>query len=140
MIVLSGGSSFVLRLERGEEIHETLKAFARDKGIEGAVVSGIGAVQSAELGFYHLDRQEYERRALPEITELLSLQGNLCLLEGKPFLHAHVVLMKSDFTLAGGHLFAATIAVTGEFHIQPTESMVRLPDPKVGLPLLNCPL
>lgn len=140
MIVLSGGSSFVLRLERGEEIHKTLRAFALDKGIEGAVVSGIGAVESAELGFYHLDRQEYERRALPEITELLSLQGNLCLLEGAPFLHAHVVLMKSDFTLAGGHLFAAAIAVTGEFHVQPTESMVRLPDPKVGLPLLNCPL
>jgi predicted DNA-binding protein with PD1-like motif len=39
---LSVGRIFVLRLESGEVIHETIEAFARDNGIERASVSIVG--------------------------------------------------------------------------------------------------
>lgn len=138
MKVFSARNGFLVRMERGEEIHRTLIEFAREKGIEGAAVQGIGAVRNAELGYYRTDRKEYDRRRLDEPTELLSLSGNLCLLDGTPFLHAHVVLMREDFTVAGGHLFRAEITATGEFAIRDVDlRLTRRPDSDVGLPLLE---
>ena len=138
MKVFSAKNGFLIRLERGEEIHATLAEFARERGIEGAAVEGIGAIMNAQLGYYHLDRREYEKRNLDDITELLSLSGNLCRIDGQPFLHAHVVLMRADFTVAGGHLFRGEIAVTGEFSVRDIDlKLTRRPDSLVGLPLLE---
>lgn len=138
MKVFAGSSGYLIRLERGEEIHESLGTFAREQGIRGGVVQGIGAVHESEVGFYHLEKRVYEKRQIPEITELLSLTGNLSQVDGKPFLHLHVVLMRPDFTVTGGHLFRSTIAVTGEFAFSETGlEVVRLPDPDVGLALLE---
>ena len=129
----------LVRLEKGEEIHQSLRQFAIEHRLRGGVVRGIGAVCRAELGFYHLEKREYERRLEPDNAELLSLDGNLCWFQDGPFLHAHVVLMRSDFSLSGGHLFRAEIAVTGEFSVIAGDlDLVRVPDPAVGLPLLAC--
>ena len=138
MKVFSAQNGFLVRMERGEEIHESLIGFARERGIEGAAVEGIGAIMNAEIGRYCLDRKEYETRRVDDVTELLSFSGNLCLLDGRPFLHAHVVLMREDFTVAGGHLVRGEIAVTGEFSIRDTDlKLTRRPDPVVGLALLE---
>lgn len=138
MKVFRSREGYLLRLERGEEIHASLVRFAEETGIRGAVVSGVGAIENAELGYYNVEQHVYDRREVPENTELLSLNGNLSLLDGKPFLHAHVVLMHRDFSLAGGHLFRGTIAVTGEFAVRQTDlDMVRVPAPGMGLALLE---
>jgi predicted DNA-binding protein with PD1-like motif len=139
--VFDSAEGVLVRLERGEEIHRALVDLAGKRGWKGGVITGIGAVEEVEVGFYHLDRREYEHRSLPGIHELLSLTGNLSLKDGKPFLHAHVVLMGMDFQVSGGHLFRARIAVTGEFSLSQTDLRVqRLPEESVGLPLLeDCP-
>lgn len=138
MKVFPSGDGYLVRLERGEEIHESLGAFAEDRGIAGASVTGIGAVMRSVVGWYNLESREYERQDVPENTELLSLTGNLCIFEGRPFLHAHVVLARRDYSLTGGHLFRSEIAVTGEFSILQTGlSMTRRPDDAVGLALLE---
>ena len=138
MKVFAGSSGYLIRLEKGEEIHDSLGRFAREKGICGGVVQGIGAVHKSEVGFYQLEKQAYERKQLSEITELLSLNGNLSQVDGEPFFHLHVVLMRPDFSVIGGHLFRATIAVTGEFALSETGlEIVRRPDPEVGLALLE---
>ncbi len=138
MKVIRSGGGYLLRLMRGEEIHESLTAFARDQGLRGAAVRGIGAVEEVEVGYFHRDRKSYERRVLPGIHELLSLSGNLSGKDGEPFLHAHVVLMGADFTLSGGHLFRAVVAVTGEIAVVLADlDLVRTPDPDLGLALLE---
>ncbi len=138
MKVFTGKDGLLVRLFRGEEIHASLTALARERGMRGAVVQGIGAVMDAEVGFYHLDRREYEHRTVDGITELLSLSGNLALRDGAPVLHAHVVLMRPDFSVAGGHLFRAAVAVTGEFALRQTDlDLLRRSDPGLGLPLLE---
>lgn len=138
MKVFSAGDGFLVRLLRGEEIHESLTVFAAEHGISGATVEGIGAIRNVELGFFDPGKRAYDRREIDESTELLSLTGNLCLLEGKPFLHAHVVLMKSDFSVCGGHLFRGEISATGEFAIRQTDlSLIRNMDETIGLALLE---
>ena len=138
MRVMESADGVFVRLERGEDVHASLTALAAERGWAGAAVTGIGAVDEVEVGFYHLDRRVYERRPVPGIHELLSLTGNLSVKDGEPFLHAHVVLMDAGFAVHGGHLFRARIAVTGEFSVRQTDlRMVRVPDEGVGLPLLE---
>ena len=138
MKVFRSEHGFLLRLHKGEEIHEALREAARERGLRGGVVSGVGAVEGSVLGYYHLDRREYERREEPGIAELLSLAGNLSRKDGDPFLHAHAVLMRRDFSLAGGHLFRAVTAVTVELAVTlPDLDLIRLPDREMGLPLLE---
>jgi len=138
MKVFRGNGGYLIRLERGEEVHESLTAWAETAGCEGAVVNGLGAVEDVELGFYHRDRREYERRVEKGPLELLSLTGNLSMVGGRPLLHAHVVLMRDDFSVAGGHLFRARIAVTGEIAVSRTDlRLTRRMNDDVGLPLLE---
>jgi predicted DNA-binding protein with PD1-like motif len=138
MKVFAGKDGYLIRLVRGEEVHASLTAWAATAGCEGAVLTGLGAVEDVELGFYHRDRREYERRVERGPLELLSLDGNLSVVAGNPVLHAHVVLMRDDFTLAGGHLFRARIAVTGEIAVALTDlRLTRRQEEEVGLPLLE---
>lgn len=138
MKVFPAGEGFLIRLMKGEEIHESLTAYAAEHGITGATVSGIGAVRNVEVGFFDTGTRTYNRQEINENTELLSLTGNLCLRDGRPFLHAHVVLMKSDFSVCGGHLFRGEISVTGEFAVRQADlSLIRSWDETVGLDLLE---
>jgi hypothetical protein len=138
MQVFPSKQGYALRLERGEEIHAALGAWAAETGLHGAFVTGLGAVEDVELGFYDLERRVYERRVVRGRFEILSLTGNLSLREGKPFLHAHVALSRDDFTVTGGHLFRAVVTATVEIAVTHADlRLSREPDEDIGLPLLE---
>jgi predicted DNA-binding protein with PD1-like motif len=131
------GDSHVLKLEKGEEVLESIVRFAKDQEITAASITGIGAVLDPEIGYYDLATKEYLREELPGEYELVSLMGNIATKDGEPVLHAHVVLGAPGFVEAG-HLFSATVLVTGEFVIRTLEGDLRRRlDPDIGLPLLD---
>lgn len=108
---------WVLRLDRGEEIVASLAAWAQEHAVPGGAISGIGSVGEVELGFFHRETSAYERRTFSGEHEILSLLGNLSLLEGRPFPHCHLVLAGPDFVAHGGHLFRGVVTVTCELHV-----------------------
>lgn len=129
-----------LRLNSGEELITRIQQElqAQQPPWPSALISGIGSVRKAELGYYRLDRKEYLRREFPEVMELVSLSGNVSWLEGRPFVHAHAVLGGEDFRTAAGHLFRAEVAATAEIFLEETElSLTRRPDATTGLKLLD---
>lgn len=111
-------SDAFIRLDPGEEIHTALQEVANDVGCHSAVVtSGIGRVRNVDIGY--LDTEGiYQRIVLKGPVELLSMQGNIATLDGEPFTHLHVVVSDNDHAVHGGHLFSATIHVTGEIHLR----------------------
>ena len=111
------GYGAVVRLDAGEEIVASLAMWAQAHGVRGGTLSGIGAVGETELGFFHRDSQTYEKRTFTGDHEILSLLGNLSLLDGKPFPHCHLILAGPDFVAYGGHLFRGVVAVTCEVHV-----------------------
>jgi predicted DNA-binding protein with PD1-like motif len=130
--------SYFIRLYKDENVFSTLEAFAKERSFSCGTLNGIGALKNCELGFYHLDTKTYDRKLFPEEAELLSLAGNLSLLEGKPFFHIHTVLGASDFSTYGGHLFNADVAVTAEIIFRPLDLEIeRTKDEEIGLNLLN---
>ena len=127
-----------LRLDKGEDLFSTLENWAAKEEIKSGHLSGIGALEQSELGAYHLDRKEYDKKVFPDIMELLSLEGNLSFNNGKPFFHIHAVLGDHQYNTFGGHLFSATVAVTCEIHFRVfNHDVIRKPNEKIGLSLLS---
>ena len=139
MVSFEGSTqTYLVRLDRGEEIIESLASFARKKELGSGWISGIGAVHSTELGYFELETRTYHRRKVDQELELTNLTGNITWSEGAPVIHAHATLSGPDYTALGGHLFAATIAVTGEFQIIAMPSEVqRSVDDVSGLKLIS---
>ena len=88
----------IIVLARGENVIETLTDFCTKENITAGVFQGIGAVERVKIGYYDLGKKEYFFRDEPGIFEVASMQGNVALVEGKPFIHAHAVLSRCDET------------------------------------------
>lgn len=120
MRVLTGGRFPLLRFDRGELFPGVLEDWCTAEGIEGGVVvCGIGMLEKTDLGVF--DGSAYSHRIFEEPAEVLSLQGNLSMLDGVPFAHVHASLGLHDFSAVGGHLFAGTVAVTLEVLVHRTD-------------------
>ena len=133
-------AGYVLVLGRGENVLETLTDFCAKENITAATLSGIGAVERVKIGYYDLAKREYFFRDEPGVFEVASMQGNVALVEGKPFIHAHAVLSRCDLTLEciGAHIKEAFVAVTLEIVLIPIAMQVsRKLNDDIGLKLLD---
>ena len=131
--------TFVLVLDAGDEIVATLLAFAEEYRLAGSHFTGIGAFERATLGFFKVDRKDYKRIPIREQVEVISLVGNIARDEaGKPKVHAHVVLGKSDGTAHGGHLLEGWVRPTLEVVLVESERHLRRKmNPQLGIPLID---
>ena len=128
------GKDYLINIDKDEKVLETLTRFCKENGIKNAKLSGIGAVKETEIGAYDLPNKEYIKREYSEILELLSLEGNVALKDGEPFIHAHVVLSDHNMQTLGGHLFETTVGVAGEFFLtQFNGNAYRELKPDIGL-------
>jgi uncharacterized protein len=133
-------TGFLLKLERGEKVLATLQDFCERRGIKGGFVWGLGAVRNAEVGYYDLGKREYYFKNFPEDREVASMQGNIALVEGKPFIHLHAVLsaMTDKLDCVGAHIKEAEVAVTLEVYLTPfVIPLSRAYDEETGLKLLD---
>ncbi|KKS99422.1 MAG: hypothetical protein UV76_C0020G0001, partial [Candidatus Nomurabacteria bacterium GW2011_GWA2_43_15] len=56
--------------------------------------------------------------------EIVSLNGNISLVEDKPFVHLHIMLGDSDYRTFGGHLGSAVVDITCEIAINMSDSVI----------------
>ncbi len=111
-------NTYFVYLEKGEPVVDVLTTFCKEQNISNGYISGIGAVNNIELGAYDTSTKEYIKKIFKEDFELINYQGNIILLDNKPFIHAHITIGNHNMELFGGHLFSMNIAVVGEFIIQ----------------------
>ncbi len=139
MAIPFSGAPILASLPRGARLPEDLVQVCRDRGLEGAVFVGLGAVSEPVIAFYHLSSKRYEERTLQGDWEVVSLVGNLTRKEGAPFLHAHIALADAEGAMRGGHLVQASVAVTLEVTLWPVDPQDRRYLPDIGLFLLPSP-
>jgi uncharacterized protein len=134
------GERYIVRLDRGESVIETLTAFLAAEGIDFANLSAAGAVQWVRLAYWNAETRRYEDQEFDEQLEVVSFQGNSSLKEGKPFLHLHGVFARRDFSTLGGHLREARVHPTLEVWLRAEDVPVRRAhDAATGLDLLDLP-
>ncbi len=131
-------TGFVIRLEKGEQIIQVIKDFCKTNTITSAYFNGIGAVQNAELGYYRLDQKEYYWKKFDTAMEVVSLTGNVSLVDGEPFLHIHTVLSDENFQTVGGHVKEGVVGATLEIFMQTLSiPITREFNEEIGLNLLD---
>src|SRR5918995_7465783 len=97
-----GLRTFAVVLETGDEAMTSIAAFARERTLRTTQFSAIGAFSRVVVAYFDWETKEYRNIPIDEQVEVLSLLGDITLEEGKPKVHAHVVISKADATAHGG--------------------------------------
>ena len=130
--------TYVIRMDRGEEIVSCLDRFCRQEDIHLAHVQAIGAVDRAEVGLYDVETKAYRKQFFREPLEMTSLLGTVTRKDGQPYLHLHVTLTDASMLAHGGHANSLTISGTCEMIVTVLEGDVeRCPDEATGLNLFS---
>lgn len=134
-----GEKTFALVFETGDEVMAGLTSFAKENGLTASSVTAIGAFSDARLGYYDIERKEYDEIPVEEQVEVLSLMGDIAPKDdGEPQVHVHAVLGRSDGTTRGGHLMEAHVRPTLEvILVESPEHLQRRFDEEVGLALID---
>lgn len=129
-----GEKTFALVFDPGDEVVSGLTRFAERQRLSAGHLTAIGAFSEAALGYFDRERKDYARIPVREQVEVLSLIGDVALTDGKPSLHAHVVVGRADGTTLGGHLLEARVWPTLEVILVESPAHLRKRhDPATGL-------
>ena len=135
----NGQRTYAIILDAGEEVMGSLRAFAGQERLTAAQITAIGALSDAKLQYFDWESKEYLPIPVREQVEVASLVGDVALSpEGKPAIHAHIVLGRRDGSAVAGHLAEAHVRPTLEIIL--TESPAHLHkrhDPRSGLALID---
>jgi predicted DNA-binding protein with PD1-like motif len=110
----------MVRLRQDADLIQSISELARSKGIEAGSFTAIGALKRAKLGYYHQKSRKYREMGIESPHEMVSCVGNVSLSEGKPFVHAHVVLADEKGNTKAGHLLEG-IVFAAEVHLRQLE-------------------
>jgi predicted DNA-binding protein with PD1-like motif len=134
----SGRVTFALIFDEGDEVLSCLNTFASANRLSAASFTAIGAFSGVTLAWFDWQKREYRKIPVEEQVEVLMLAGDVSLKEdGRPQVHAHVVIGKSDGTAHGGHLIEARVRPTLELILTQTPAHLRRRfDPRSGLALI----
>jgi predicted DNA-binding protein with PD1-like motif len=130
--------SFVLVYETGDDILPPLQAFAEQHGLAAAHFTAIGALERVTLGYFDWQTKDYLAIPLDEQVEVVSLIGDIARADGKPKVHAHIVVARRDGTAHGGHLLGGRVRPTLELILEESPAwLARRHDPQSGLALID---
>jgi predicted DNA-binding protein with PD1-like motif len=113
----AGEKVYAVIFRKGDEVLSGLTDFAIQYHVGAAHFTGIGAVSSATVGWLNLPKKMYNAIHVDQQVEVLSMIGDVALYNGKPVVHAHLVLGKSDGSTVGGHLWEANVNPTLEVFV-----------------------
>ena len=112
------GNKLVVRIDKGEEIVETLTQLCKKNKIKLGSVSGVGGIERVTVGSFKAKTKEYFSQELIGDYEITNLIGNISTMKGKIYLHLHITISDSNNNAFGGHLNSAIISTTGEIIIE----------------------
>jgi uncharacterized protein len=104
----------IARLDKGEEIVETLKVIAQKEHVNLAMIQGLGAVCEIVVGVFDVMAKKYKANQFTGNFEIVSLTGTIDSMQGNYYSHFHISVGDELGHVFGGHLNRAVISATGE--------------------------
>lgn len=111
------GNTLIARIDRGEEILESVKRIALAENIKLASVSALGAVDDFTVGVYNVEEKKYYSNNFTGSFEIVSLTGTINTMNGEFYAHLHMSAGNDRGEVFGGHLNKATVSATCEMVI-----------------------
>jgi predicted DNA-binding protein with PD1-like motif len=135
----AGERTFILVLDSGEEAFAAVSAFAEAQDLRAASLTAIGAFSSATVGWFDFGAKQYKPIEVREQCEVLSVIGDIAAGDdGKPSLHAHIVLGLADGSTRGGHLLNGEVHPTLEVTLVESPAHLRRKKrPELGIALID---
>jgi uncharacterized protein len=118
------GCKYIIRMDKGDEIIETLKSFCKDQNIKLGSVIGLGAVDRLTIGLFETGIKTYHSTEITGDYEITSFNANISTMKGDVYLHAHICVSDKEYKTFGGHLNKAFISATGEFIVESIDGEV----------------
>lgn len=130
--------SYVVRLNKGEEVIEKLKELCQKENIKLAEITGLGASNLVEIGIFNVNTKEYNTKVFEGMFEITSLIGNVTRKDGEVYLHIHINFGDENGKVMGGHLVRSRISATSEIIVRVINGEVeRKLSEEIGLNLLK---
>jgi len=107
-------STYVLRLDPGEEILDCVRVFAEREGVKLASVQAIGAVREFTVGAFDTAEKQYHSNEFRGVYEITSLMGTINTMDGGFYAHLHMNAADETGRAVGGHLNRAVVSATCE--------------------------
>ena len=128
------GDTLVLRMDKGEEIIQSLRLAAEKEQVRLAAVEALGAVDDFTVGVFDTVEKQYHANHFSGAFEIVSLTGTVTTQDGKFYAHLHMSAGDREGKVFGGHLNSATC----EMVVRVLDGEVeRQFDEKVGLNLFR---
>lgn len=130
--------SYVIRLNKGEEVVSSLKQLCREENIKLGEITGLGASNLVEIGVFNVNTKEYKTKVFEGMFEITSLVGNVTTKDEEEYLHIHINFGDEEGNVKGGHLVKAIISATSEIILRIIEGNVgRKLNEEIGLNLFD---
>ena len=132
------GDTYVVRMDRGEEILATLTALCEKENIRLAQVDALGAVDHVVVSVYDVPTKTYYKTEFNEPMEISNLCGTVSRKDGQVYLHLHVTVCGKDMIARGGHANELRVSATCEMVVRTISGDVdRRLDENIGLNLFK---
>ena len=132
------GTTYVMRLDPGDEIVEKVLWLAAVEQIKLATVTGLGAVDNVTLGIFSPDTKQFKANMFHADFEIVSLTGTITSQRGRPYAHLHMAVSDLAARCFGGHLNRGVVSASAEIVIQVLPGEIdRQPDARIGLNLMH---
>ncbi len=132
------GDTLIVRMDRGEEIVETVRMISEKEHIRLASVEALGATDDFTVGVYDLPARQYDSYHFTGAYEIVSLIGTITEKDGAFYQHLHMSAGGKNGEMVGGHLNRAVVSVTCEMVIRVLDGVVeRKPDPEIGINMMH---
>ena len=130
------GNTYMVRIDRGEDIMVQLKELCEKEAVRLGRVEAIGAADRAVIGVYDLEKKEYSTEEISEFMEITGLNGSITEMDGKPYIHLHATLADRNHRVHGGHVIEMRVGATCEMFVTVPEGKVdRKKDEELGINL-----
>jgi len=133
-----GAKNYAIILAKGDEVMSGLTDFARQNKVTSASFTAIGAFSHATVAWFDDGRKEFKLIPIEHQVELVSMIGDIALVNDQPAVHTHVAVASSDGTVRGGHVINAFVFPTLELFmtVYPTP-LHKESDKATGLKLID---
>ena len=127
-----------LRIDKGEEIIESIKKTCRQYNVKLATLTGIGATNKFTIGLFETGTKKYISKEFIGDFEIAPLMGNITTMNGEIYVHAHANIAGVALKSYAGHLNSALVSATFECIIDVSDGEVdRLFSNEIGLNLMK---
>lgn len=137
-IILKDNNTYVLRVERGNDALEELQKFCSENQITAGFFRAIGSAEKITISWYNVDKKEYTDKRMQDALEIISLTGNIAMLDGQAYVHAHGCFSNEAMQTFAGHVKKLEVGATCEIVLEKLEgAMERTYSKDIGLNLLK---